>query len=229
MECRILRDERLDVLYGEADAATRQRVDEHLAVCEACREENAALVSLRQDLRSWNLPAMPGGAARRLPRGVLRALPTAAAVLLAFGGALGLAGSEVRYEEGRFSFRLGRATSAADYRQALADQEARTLAREQEIRDEMRVLRTAAALPGTATPEDVLVRVEQMIRDSEQRQAQQIQASLVSLDQRTEAQRRYDLARVAASLAYLDGRNGQQVARTTELMGYMLEASHNKR
>ena len=50
MECRILRDERLDVLYGEADAATRQRVDEHLAVCETCREETAALVSLRQRL-----------------------------------------------------------------------------------------------------------------------------------------------------------------------------------
>jgi hypothetical protein len=68
-----------------------------------------------------------------------------------------------------------------------------------------------------------------MIHDSELRQAQQVQASLVRLDQRTEAQRRYDLARVAASLAYLDGRSGQQVARTTELMGYVLEASHNKR
>jgi hypothetical protein len=93
----------------------------------------------------------------------------------------------------------------------------------------MRVLRTAAADPGTGTPREVLARVEQMIRDSELRQSQRIQASLARLDQRTEAQRRYDLARVAASLAYLDGRNGQQVARTTELMGYVLEASHNKR
>ncbi|HEY7515588.1 MAG TPA: zf-HC2 domain-containing protein [Vicinamibacteria bacterium] len=228
MECRILRDERLDVLYGEADASTRQRVDEHLAVCETCREEASALASLRQDLRAWSLPALAGGPVRTFPRRLLRVMPWAAAILLAVGGAFGLAGSEVRYEEGKLSFRLGRA-SGVDYRQALAEQEARTIARERQIQDEMRVLRTAAADPGTGTPREVLARVEQMIRDSELRQSQRIQASLARLDQRTEAQRRYDLARVAASLAYLDGRNGQQVARTTELMGYVLEASHNKR
>jgi 5-carboxymethyl-2-hydroxymuconate isomerase len=227
MECRILRDERLDVLYGEADSATQKRVDEHLAVCETCREESAALVSLRQDLRSWSLPALPGTPVRALPRRLLRALPTAAAVLLAAGGAFGLAGSEIRYEDGQLSVRLGRA-APADYRQALADQEARTLQREKELQEEMRSLKTAAVAE-PRSPREMLARVEQMIHDSELRQAQQVQTSLLRLDQRAEAQRRYDLARVAASLAYLDGRNGQQVARTTELMGYVLEASHNKR
>jgi hypothetical protein len=227
MECRILRDERLDVLYGEADSATQKRVDEHLAVCETCREESAALVSLRQDLRSWGLPTMAGAPVRTFPRRLLRALPAAAAVLLAAGGAFGLAGSEVRYEDGRLSVRIGRAESA-DYHQALAAQEARLLEREKELQDEIRSLRPAAA-EEPKHPREILARVEQMIHDSELRQAQQVQASLVRLDQRTEAQRRYDLARVAASLAYLDGRSGQQVARTTELMGYVLEASHNKR
>jgi hypothetical protein len=227
MECRILRDERLDVLYGEADSATQKRVEEHLAVCETCREESAALVSLRQDLRSWGLPTMAGAPVRTFPRRLLRALPAAAAVLLAAGGAFGLAGSEVRYEDGRLSVRIGRAESA-DYRQALAAQEARLLEREKELQDEIQSLRTAAA-EEPKHPREILARVEQMIHDSELRQAQQVQASLVRLDQRTEAQRRYDLARVAASLAYLDGRSGQQVARTTELMGYVLEASHNKR
>jgi hypothetical protein len=37
------------------------------------------------------------------------------------------------------------------------------------------------------------------------------------------------MARVAASLSYLDGRHGQQLARTNELMGYVLEASAQKR
>ncbi len=229
MECRVLRDERLDVLYGEADAATRQRVEEHLVVCETCREETAALGSLRQDLRSWVVPA--GGAGvrvRTFPRRLLRALPLAAAVLLGLGGAaLGLSGSEVRYEAGTLSVRLGR--PAPDYRPALAAQEARALTRERALRDEVQALRAATSGGGLRDPQDLLSRVDQMIRDSEARQAQQIQTSLARVDQRTEAQRRYDLARVAASLAYLDGRNGQQVARTTELMGYMLEASHNKR
>jgi hypothetical protein len=227
MECRVLRDERLDVLYGEADAATRQRVEEHLAVCEACREESAALGSLRQELRSWTLPAMGGGAVPLFRRPVLRALPAAAAVLLALGGAFGLAGSEIRYDGGQLSVRLGR--PAPDYRQALAAQEARALLRERQLQDQVQALRAAASDRAPEDPEGVLARVEQMIRDSEARQALQIHTSLARFDQRTEAQRRYDLARVAASLAYLDGRNGQQVARTTELMGYMLEASHTKR
>ena len=59
MECRILRDERLDVLYGEADVATQKRVEEHLAVCETCREESASFASVRHvlsghmDLQRW--------------------------------------------------------------------------------------------------------------------------------------------------------------------------------
>jgi hypothetical protein len=34
-----------------------------------------------------------------------------------------------------------------------------------------------------------------------------------------------DLARVAAGLSYLDGQHGQQIARTNELMGYVLGAA----
>ena len=34
-----------------------------------------------------------------------------------------------------------------------------------------------------------------------------------------------DLARVAAGLSYLDGQYGQQVARTNELMSYVLDAT----
>jgi hypothetical protein len=38
-----------------------------------------------------------------------------------------------------------------------------------------------------------------------------------------------DLARVAAGLSYLDGRHGQQLARTNELMGYVLEAASQEK
>jgi uncharacterized protein (DUF2336 family) len=50
---------------------------------------------------------------------------------------------------------------------------------------------------------------------------------LADWHERSETQRRYDLARVAASLSYMEGQNGQHMARTTELVGYMLDASHN--
>src|SRR5206468_3453117 len=139
MECDRLRDDRLDVLYGEADVSTRRRVEEHLATCGACREELAGLKRLRQDLRAWIVPE------RRVPAFVAprRAsvwLPLAAGFLLALGAGL--------------------------------------------------------------------------------------DTTLARFDRKEEAQRRYDLARVAAGLSYLDGKNGQHVARTTELMGYVLDAAH---
>ena len=55
-----------------------------------------------------------------------------------------------------------------------------------------------------------------------------LSASLTDLTARAETQRRLDMARVSAGLSYLDGRTGQQVARTTELMGYLLQASQQK-
>jgi hypothetical protein len=80
-----------------------------------------------------------------------------------------------------------------------------------------------------APPEtQVLARVEQLIRENEQRQAAHLNTSLEELAARAEAQRRYDLARVSAGLSYLDGKTGQHVARTSELMGYVLQASEKK-
>jgi hypothetical protein len=225
MECRILRDERLDVLYGEADAATRQRVEEHLAVCEACREETAALVSVRQDLTAWSLP-FGERSLRRLQRRLPSLLPLAAALVAALGTAFLLSGSEVRYDGGQLTFRLGRPAPAGE--KALADQVASALLREQQLEQQVAELKASSGGEGSRDERMILARMEQMIHDSESRQAQSFQATMARLDARSEAQRRYDLARVAASLAYLDGKNGQHVARTTELMGYMLEASQKR-
>ena len=74
----------------------------------------------------------------------------------------------------------------------------------------------------------MFVRVQDLIRQSELRQAAALNASLSDFSERTDAQRRYDLARVSAGLSYLDGKTGQTVARTTELMGYVLQASQKK-
>jgi anti-sigma factor RsiW len=86
-----LRDGMMDVLYGEADAAVRARVEEHLAGCPACREEMARLRALRRDLAAWRLPvARPSFT----PRGVVlpRWLAAAALLLLGFGATLGVTG-----------------------------------------------------------------------------------------------------------------------------------------
>ena len=58
MQCSRTRDEELagqkmDVLYGEADAEARAAVDAHLAVCAACRQEMESFARVRRGLAAW--------------------------------------------------------------------------------------------------------------------------------------------------------------------------------
>jgi hypothetical protein len=127
------------------------------------------------------------------------------------------------------------ATGYVQTRRALAAQEARAAALEARQREAQRALEAALARPPARSADaDALLarvdaRVDERLRASETRQAQRLDTRLASWDERVEAQRRLDLARVAAGLSYLDGRHGQQLARTNELMGYVLEASAQKR
>jgi hypothetical protein len=218
MDCERVGDEglqadKMDALYGEADAAVRGRVEAHLALCAACREEMAALGRVRRDLRAWAVPAAgpsftPGGVV--LPRW----LAAAALLVVGIGASLGVAGY-------------------ASLRRALVAQEARAVELERRHREEVQALlaRRPAAPPDAATTllADLDARVDERLRASEARQAERLDTRLAGWEERVDAQRRVDMARVAASLSYLDGRHGQQLARTNELMGYVLEASAQKR
>lgn len=220
MECMVLREEMMEVLYGEADAGRLRRVEEHLSLCGSCREEMAALKRVRRDLLAWTLPDAPRGASPASWLRPLRVLAAAAVLLLALGTALGLSGWELRVGSPRGSFRLGRGD--ADLARTLAEHEARH-------RQEMEALKASLASARSSRDDEALLRrVEGLIERSEARQAVLLQASLAELSERGEAQRRYDLARVSAGLSYLDGQAGQQAARTTELVGYVLQASQQK-
>jgi hypothetical protein len=144
----------------------------------------------------------------------------AATALVALGGALFYQGSEVRYEDGRIAFRIGVPEDQA-FRKMLAEQEARHAR-------EMADLRAALSAAPAAGTEVRLARVQELIRESEARQGQRFLARLEELRERTDAQRRIDMARVSAGLSYLDGKNGQQMARTSELMNTMLQASYKR-
>lgn len=218
MDCDAIRDDMLDVLYGEADPAIVRRVKDHHALCPACRDELAALRGLRRSLDQWQL-ALAGPRAGWGPSWrPLRGLAAAAALVLALGGAVRLSGAEFRFQRGPVAFQLG--GRAGELRARLTEQEAR---HRREIED------LKAALGDGPHDDAALVRkVEAMIRESEARQAMVLNASLQELAEKSERQRRYDLARVSAGFSYLEGKTGQQVARTTELMGYVLQASERK-
>jgi anti-sigma factor RsiW len=220
MDCERVGDEglqadKMEALYGEADAAARARVEAHLAGCAACRAEMAALGAVRRDLRAWTLPsARPSFT----PRGVVlpRWLAAAALLFVGFGATLGVAGY-------------------ASLRGALVAQEARAAAIERQHREVSAALaaslehRPINPLDSAALLAGLDARIDERLRASEARQGERLDTRLAGWEERVDAQRRVDMARVAASLSYLDGRHGRQLERTNELMGYVLEASARKR
>jgi hypothetical protein len=219
MDCDAFRDEMMDLLYDEAAPAVARRLDEHQAACRACRDELSSFRRLRRDLASWRTPPDLGRVPRRLSFS-RPYLAMAAALLLLVAGGLAVRGSELRYEQGRFAFRLGQAADSSAFSAALAAQEERH-------RREVDALRAAVAA-SSRTDEDMLRRVQRMIEESEARQATLVGAGLTRLEDRAEARRQYDLAQIGAGLSYLDGKAGLQAARTTELMGHVLQASQKK-
>ncbi|HWX25686.1 MAG TPA: zf-HC2 domain-containing protein [Vicinamibacteria bacterium] len=222
MECSDLRDDMMDVLYGEAAPAKAERLEAHLKTCGACRDEMAGFRDVRRRLGAWQLPllARPSRSRRVLP---VRVLATAACVLLALGAGLGLSGSDLRYDGGRLSFHLGR--SDAEVERLLAQQQSRFLAQQ---KDEIATLKGSLGAGDGSGEAAVMKRVEAMIRESDERHTQLLQARLDALTRRAETERRYDLARMSAGLSYLDGKTGQDVARTAELVGYVLQASEKR-
>jgi anti-sigma factor RsiW len=211
MQCDDLRDDVLDILYGEASAETERRVAEHHAGCASCRDELAALRRLRRDLVAWRVPSglRPALTPRARPA---RRLAAAAAVLLALGS-LALARPVQRTV---LAF-----AAAPGTRSLLAEQETRH-------RRELESLRADLERSAAARERVLLARVEEMVRNSEARQGMLLQARLGEFGQVVEAQRQYDLAQVSAGLTYLDGKSGLQAARTAELMGHLLVASQKK-
>ena len=217
MDCDAFRDDLMEVLYDEADDATRRRFAAHAAGCAACREELTALRALRRDLGAWPVPdaLLPAGRPRRRPLdwpGVARA----AALIVALGAALGLSQAEVRYDDHGLAVRFGGAPGL----------ESGLAAHEAEHRMEMEAL--AARVTAATAPDPILSRVEALIEASERRQADRLATQAQDLRRETETGRRYDLARVSAGLAYIDGKTGLQSARTNQLVGQILRASQEK-
>jgi anti-sigma factor RsiW len=232
MTCDAHRDDLLDVLYGEADPAATRRVEDHLARCPDCRDELDSLRGLRGDLARWEVPASlrtPRAPASPVLRGAWwRPALAAATVVLALGATLGLSGSELRYDAGRVSFRLGRGPATPPPDPALREVESRLRALEARHQETLRTLQAALASRHDRDTADPLPNVERLIADSEARQTLLLEARLEDYADRADRQRRSDLAQVSAGLSYLDGKTGLQVARTTELVGQVLQASQKR-
>lgn len=223
MRCEDLTEDSIAVLYGEADAAAQQRVNEHLAACAICREELSALRGVRRRLSAWKLPATlrPKRPWRRAPLWSGWALPAAAALLVSAGATLALGRFELRYSGGEWNVRLGGA-APTDIEQLLAQQDQRHRRELEALRAEFGAAREAQFVPaaGASLGSETLPleRVQALIAASEQRQRNALRAGLDLLEQR----RQYDMARVRTGFSYLDGRNGQDMANAMRVVSYVL-------
>jgi TolA-binding protein len=197
----------------------------HHAHCAACSEEFDALRGVRRSLSAWRLPTPLPVAFGRKPRlNPLVGLAAAAGLILALGAAARLASVSLDIAAGPVHLRVG-VPDAAGQMQALTIEHRNEIAK---LQAQIAQVQAQPAALETQREAALLERVQKMLDERDSRQLQQVDGRVQSLTARADAQRRYDLARISAGLSYLDGKTGQHAARTSELMGYMLQASEKR-
>jgi hypothetical protein len=237
-------------LYGEVDAATRQRVDAHLETCARCAEEMRALGDVRAELSLWGPPdAELGFAIVRKPEPqtaqVLRpaqwwrtvpAWAQAAAALLVLAAGLGIANLQVRSGPEGFSVTTGWMAApaalsepvdgAAIERRVEGRVEQALVSLEQQLRNEIRAARdqqpatVRASAPATAD-DATIRRVQQLLAASEARQQQELALRLTQFTSDMNMQRRADLLRISQSF----GQFGDQMMQQQHMLNNVIRVS----
>ena len=234
LSCELLRDDILDLLYEDGDLAERSRARDHLALCVLCRAEYGELKAVRKMLGGWSLPENAPLQSKRSPSffSAPAALAAAAGLVLGIGVAM-IARSSFLAPFGPPNATMAPPSVARsalspqfvsydDLQLALQAQESR---HQEEITDLRRSLSLVSESPGfsrypngSPASNPPAARIESLLRASEERQSRMIDARLAGLRTETDLQRQYDMAQIAAGLAYLDSRTGADAARTSELM-----------
>jgi len=231
LSCDALRDDIIALLYDDGDPACKSRARDHLAQCVPCRAEYSELKGVRNALRGWEVPIpAPIPQTRASGRWFVTGLAAAAGLILGIGVAVA----------GRSAFAPGAPASVAgassptaaetarqfvsfdQLQEALKNQESRHQA---EIADLRRSLTMVSESPAGGAPTQLKnvsnlspATIERLLKASEARQAQMFETRLAGLRTESDLQRQYDMAQIAAGLAYIDSRTGADAARTSELM-----------
>ncbi len=231
LSCEALRDDLVALLYDDGDRDERTRARDHIAQCVPCRAEYSELKSVRKALGGWTLPLTPS-----LPKPQTRVavswfpagLAAAAGIVLGIGVAVMSLGTFSKAPETAPVAATAPASPAASA-QFVSYKEIQELLKQQEARHQAEITelrQTLAQVTETAPPSASIRSVsamspaafESLLKASEARQARMFEARLAGLRNDSELQRQYDMAQIAAGLAYIDSRTGADAARTSELM-----------
>lgn len=233
-------------LYGEVDAATRERVDAHLAICDRCAEEVTALGDVRAELGLWVPPDVelgftitrksePQSATVLRPARWWSAVPAwaqAAAAVLVLAAGAAIANLQVRSGPDGFTVTTGWMTApvlsepvdgAAIERRVEGRVERALVALEQQLRNEIRSTHEQATVRAAAPSADeaTIRRVQQLIAASEERQQRELALRLTQFAVDTNMQRRADLQRITQSFGQFD----EQILRQRQMLNNVIRVS----
>ena len=233
LNCEALRQDIVALLYDDGEPAEKSLARDHLAQCVACRSEYASLKAVRRDLAVWSLPPLAAPAPARLRhRWFPAGLAAAAGLVLGIGVAMAgrtafiSSPSAPNVAEGTRSSAPAALVdpefvSHEELQKVLQTQEERHLAEIADLR------RSLTLVSGSLAPQENAAKslsspsaaaAEKLLKASEERQTRMVEARLAGLRTQIDLQRQYDLAQIAAGLAYIDSRTGADAARTSELM-----------
>ena len=231
LSCEALRDDIIALLYDDGDSADKSRARDHLAQCVPCRAEYSDLKSVRKALQGWDLP-VPAPLPQPRSSGRFLAPGLAAAAGLILGIGLALAGRNALAPAASPASAASSAPAANvqfvsfdQLQEVLKTQESRHQAEIADLRRSLTLVSESPASSGTLTAGALKnvsnlspATIERLLKASEGRQARMFEARLAGLRTESDLQRQYDMAQIAAGLAYIDSRTGADAARTSELM-----------
>ena len=235
-------------LYGEIDATTRRAVDDHVAQCEACTAEITSLGDVRSELGLWAPPEVeldfqivkrsqtPASNVLRPARWwntVPRWAQAAAAILVVAAG-LSIANLQVSSGPNGFSVSTGWLAPAAPAVSETIDGaavdrrvERALVSLEQQLRNEIRAAREQSTPVAARGPVDeaTVRRVQQLIREAEQRQERALAARFVEFTRDVNLQRRADMMQINRMVGSFAGSYDEQLLRQRQYINNVMRVS----
>ena len=231
-------------LYGELDDGERRDFDAHLALCDECREEVAALGATRGLVAMWTPPqadlALRVVRSESAPvRPAARTWPAwamAAAAMLVLGVSAAIANLEIRYDATGLTVRTGwnrpaevavapGAVPSAPGDVDLASLNQRLLDIETAMqRASAPVAATDAAGPRMSDAE-LLRRVRQLIGDAETRQQRELAQVLAQVVRDFDRARRTDLLAIQQGLGQYQGMTNAEIAQQRDMLNQFIRVA----
>lgn len=229
-------------LYGEIDPPARQAVEDHLSQCAACAAEVTALGDVRSELGLWVPPEveldfqivkkseLPASNVLRPARwwNTVPVWAQAAAAILVVAAGLSIANVQIKSSPEGFTVSTGWiATPVAVQPVAVAsDEQWKTalVSLEQQLRTEIRAARegeTRVASSRDDVDAATIRRVQQLIRDAEQRHERELATRFIEFTSDMDKQRRADLVRISQGF---DTYNGQ-LLRQRQMLNNVIRVS----